>query len=611
MQTAERSHLDEKTNQKSRRSHKRADWRRLLELAKPEKTYLFLGTVALLLGTGTGLAAPSLVGILIDDVTQGGGRAAINRAALILLAVFGVSGAATAFRSYWFTVAGERVVARLRNRLYSAVIHREIGFFDQRRTGELMNRLSSDTTVLQNAVTVNLSMALRYGLQAVGAVVILLWISWKLTLVMLAVVPVVAIAASVYGRMVRKVSREVQDALARASEVAEETIAGIRTVRAFARESAESVRYEERVQASFDLARYRAFLGAVFSGGISFAGYGAIAAVLWYGGILLSEGRLSFGTLTSFILYTFMVAVSIGALASLWTDFAKAVGSSQRVFSLLDEGIEQQRTGGEKREEVSGQIRFEKVYFFYPSRPETPVLTDLDFHLMPGETVALVGPSGSGKSTVAALMSRLYEPSEGKIYLDDLPFTETDANWLRKQVGVVSQEPILFATTIQDNIRYGREDASLDAVKAAAVAANADAFIAEFADNYLTTVGERGVRLSGGQKQRVAIARALLKDPKILILDEATSALDAKTEHLVKEALERLMVGRTTLIIAHRLSTVQQADKVLVLNKGLIVEQGTHQDLLSKDGLYRRLVEHQFVSDASSHLEQKEPAAET
>ena len=581
-------------------SQNRSDWRRLLELATPEKTYLFFGTVALLVGTGTGLAAPSLVGLLIDDVTAGTGRAGINRAALFLLAVFGVSGVATALRSYWFTVAGERVVARLRARLYSAVIYRDIGFFDQRRTGELMNRLSSDTTVLQNAVTVNLSMALRYGLQAIGAVGILVWISWKLTLVMLAVVPLVAIGASFYGRMVRKVSRDVQDALARASEVAEETIAGIRTVRAFAREATEAGRYEERVQASFELARYRAFLGALFSGGISFAGYGAIAAVLWYGGILLSEGRLSFGTLTSFILYTFMVAVSIGALASLWTDFAKAVGSSQRVFSLLDEGSAYRPIGKKTLEKVAGHIRFEGVSFSYPSRSEIEVLTGLEFELSPGETVALVGPSGSGKSTIAALMSRLYEPSAGCIYVDGLSFAETDASWLRTQVGVVSQEPILFATTIEENIKYGRAEASADEIRAAAQAANAHAFIAEFSDGYRTTVGERGVRLSGGQKQRIAIARALLKDPKLLILDEATSALDANTEHLVKEALERLMVGRTTLIIAHRLSTVQQANKVLVLDRGQIVEQGTHQELLAKDGLYRRLVEHQFVSDTSS-----------
>lgn len=576
----------------------KSDWQRLLALARPEATMLLAGTLALLIGTGTALAGPALVGYLVDGVTEGSGRAGIDRAALWLLLVFALGGLATALRSYWFTVAGERVVARLRDQLYAAVIHREIAFFDERRTGELTNRLSSDTTVLQNAVTVNLSMALRYALQALGAIVILMWTSWQLTFVMLAVVPVVVIAAAVYGRLIRKVSRKVQDALAQASEVAEETIAGVRTVRAFAREEAEIKRYETRVLESFHLAKYRALLGSLFSGGVSFAGYGAIAAVLWYGGILLSEGTLSFGTLTSFLLYTFMVAFSIGALSGLWSDFARAAGASSRVFKLLDERVAMQTEPGRKPAATKGEVRFDNVDFSYPSRAETLVLRNLSFFLEPGEAVALVGPSGSGKSTVAALLSRLYEPQSGTLFLDGDAFHELDASWLRRQVGVVSQEPILFATSIKENIRYGREEANAEEIEAAARAANAHGFISDFADGYETTVGERGVRLSGGQKQRVAIARALIKDPKILILDEATSALDANTEHLVKEALERLMVGRTTLIIAHRLSTVQQADRVMVLDHGALVEQGRHQDLIEQNGLYRRLVEHQFIKES-------------
>jgi ABC transporter fused permease/ATP-binding protein len=567
----------------------------MLSLARPELAWLAVGTLALFVASGLSLSFPLIIGSLVDGVVEGGGTEAVDRWALILVAVFAGMGVATMLRAYLFTVAGERVVARLRQALFGALIHQEIGFFDMQRTGELTNRLASDTTVIQKAVTVNVSMLLRFVVQVVGAVAILAWLSWKLTIVMLAVVPIVAAGAGLYGRLIRRVSRKVQDALADSTAVAEETLAGVRTVRAFARERHEEQRYGSAVMRAFELARRRAWLGATFQGAVSFAGYGSIAAVLWYGGRMLSDGTMSFGELTSFLLYTFTVAFAIGALSGLWEDFAKALGASERVFELMDRKPEV--SGGRERlPRVQGQVRFDDVGFAYPSRPEMPVLAGFTVQLEPGEAVAVVGPSGAGKSTVAALMSRFYDPQAGAILLDGKPLSSLEPSWLREQVGVVSQEPILFATSIAENIRYGRPGASDSEVQAAAQAANAHDFVSGFPEGYATLVGERGVRLSGGQKQRIAIARAVLKDPKVLVLDEATSALDAESEHLVQEALERLMQQRTTLVIAHRLSTVRDADRVVVLDQGRVVQQGTHDVLVAQDGLYGRLVERQFTA---------------
>lgn len=576
---------------------RRLTLKRLVELARPEAVALSMGTVSLILAAGLNLLYPKFVQRIIDGVLEGAGREVVNGSASLLLVLFAVAAVFTGLRSYLFTVAGERVVARLRTDVYRSVMSQEIGFFDERRTGELINRLSSDTTVLQSAVTVNISMFLRFSAMGLGSLIILFFSSWRLTFVMLLTVPLVALGASWFGRVVRRISREAQDALADANNVAEETIGGVRTVRAFAREKEETERYGAAVERSFVLAKERARVASIFAGTASFGAYAAIAVVLWYGGILLADGRLTMGELTSFLLYTFTLAMSIAALSGLWQDFMKAVGASERVFELVDR-TPLVGSGERTPTKTKGAVRFEGVEFAYPTRPDSPVLTGLDLELAPGRVVALVGPSGGGKSTVAALLSRFYDPLRGRVLLDDVDYRELNTDWLRRQVGVVSQEPILFATSIQENILYGRPAASIEAVVAAAKAANAHEFITEFTAGYDTMVGERGVRLSGGQKQRVAVARALLKDPRILVLDEATSALDAESEHLVQEALVRLMAGRTTLVIAHRLSTVKEADCVLVLDGGRVVQSGPHSDLVEQEGLYRRLVQRQLRGGA-------------
>jgi ATP-binding cassette subfamily B protein len=570
------------------------DLRRLLSLVKPHWKGLAVATFALFVAAGISLLYPQAARIAIDDVIKAGEATDMKLLGLALLGIFAVQSLFGAIRYYLFTVIGDRVVADLRQRLFSAVLAQEMGFFDANRTGDLTSRLTSDTQAIQSAVTTNVSMALRYGAQAVGGVAILFFTSLKLSMVMIVAVPLVIGIAFFYGRMLRKLSRKVQDAIGDSTSVAEEAIGGIRTVRSFAREEHERASYDHDIERSFDIAKVRARLGAFFTGGVSFLGYGTIAVILWLGSIMVIDGEMTPGQLAAYILYTLFVAVALGVMSGLWTDFMKAVGAGERVFELIDrlpefEAAESPKTTPPTR----GNIELDQVTFRYPTRPEVEALKSVSFTVEPGEKVALVGPSGSGKSTVANLVARFYDPQVGQVRIDGDDIRQWDPDILRGAIGMVAQEPVLFSGTIRDNVQYGKLSATDDEVIDALRAANAWEFVSEFPGGLDNVIGERGVRLSGGQKQRVAIARAILKDPKILVLDEATSALDVESEALVQAALEKLMEGRTTIIIAHRLSTIANADRVVVLDRGRVVEQGTHQELMGGDDMYRRLVESQ------------------
>jgi ATP-binding cassette subfamily B protein len=569
--------------------------RRIGGLLREELPALSAGTVLLVAGAGLSLVYPQGIRIIVDGAIAGRDAAAVQRAALLLGVLAVVQGAAVAGRHLLFSLAGERGVRRVRDRLYRGLLGQEIAFFDASRTGELVSRLGTDCAAIQSLVSAHVSMAFRHVITALGALALLFVTSPRLTLVMLAVVPPVAIGAVAYGRKVRVLARRYQDALADASHVAEESLSAVRTVRAFNAEDAESARYEHATGDAYDAAKKRAYAGSTFMGAASAGGYLAMAVVLGYGGTLVARGVLTAGALTAFLVYTLFIAMSLGALAELWAEAMRGLGAADRVFALMDRVPGMPLAGGARPASCEGRLVFDGVRFTYPTRPDAEVLSGIELEIAAGEVVALAGASGAGKSTIAALVGRLYDPSAGRILLDGADLRDLDPSWLRAQIGVVPQEPVLFSASIEENVRYGRPGAGHEDVVLACSAAHADGFVRAFPDGYATRVGERGQQLSGGQRQRIAVARAVLKDPRILLLDEATSALDAESEALVQDALERLMRGRTAIIIAHRLSTVARADRVLVLDAGRVVESGPHAALMAAGGNYRRLVERQLL----------------
>lgn len=569
------------------------NFKKILRLSREEWPLLGLGLLFLAISSAALLAYPHFIKSIIDEAMAKKNHSDLNRAALIALGVFIIQAITSALRYFYFTLAGEKTVKRLRSKLFSQIMGQDITFFDGQKTGELLGRLGSDTALLQNALSVNISMLVRSFVQASGGVIMLFLTSAKLTTFILILIPPLGFLAARFGKKVKSISKKSQDSLATSTGVAEEGIGNVRTVKSFAQESYELARYSERLDHSFGLSKSKIRVVASFTNLVTIIGLSAVVFIIWYGGRLVIEGELSVGTLTSFLLYVITVAFSVGMLGSLWTDFMSAFGASSRIFELLDKSTEDLDQG--EKTFPSGAIEFKHVAFSYPARPGHLVLKDMSFIMNPHETIAVVGSSGAGKSTLVQLLLRFYEVTAGTILIGGKNAQELSLKTIRQSIGVVSQEPILVSESLLENIRYGHPDATTLEVEEAAKLAYAHDFIMSFPDGYQTLVGERGIQLSGGQKQRVAIARALLKKPKVLILDEATSALDSESEHLVQRALDRELGKRTTLIIAHRLSTVKRANKIIVMSEGAIVETGTHEELYqNEDGLYYKLVNKQL-----------------
>jgi subfamily B ATP-binding cassette protein MsbA len=571
------------------------DLLRLLVYAKPYGFRLSIGLLSLIVGNLIGLAFPKLVQYLIDAAFVDRDYAKLNKIALVIFASFAVQALFGFVRSYLFAFVSERILADIRTQIYTHLIGLPLTFFDNRRTGELVSRVTSDVTVIQTATTTSLTELLRQSMILVGGITIIAITNPKLTAVVLAIVPLVVLLTVFYGRYVRRMSTKVQDKLADANSVLEETLSAIRIVQSFAREGFEQNRYGAKIREALQTAMRRAVATGGFIAFIIFVVYSAIAAILWYGSRMVISGELTAGELTAFVLYTFVVAFTIGGMAELYAQFQQAIGATRRVFEILDTRPEiKDKENAEPLERAQGRVQLVDVRFTYSGERTLEILKGVTIDARAGEIIALVGPSGAGKSTLVSLIPRFYEVSSGAVLIDSKDVRDLQLKALRETIGMVPQETVLFGGTIRENIAYGKLEASDAEIEAAAKAANAHDFITEFPDAYDTIVGERGVKLSGGQRQRVAIARALLKNPAILILDEATSSLDSESERLVQEALEKLMQGRTTFVIAHRLSTVRRADRIVVLNEGRIVEEGTHEELLTSGGLYKQLYEIQF-----------------
>ncbi len=569
--------------------------RRLAPFVRPYRKALSFALVGVIFASALGLVYPEVLGRLVDTaLSPDADSSNLDLIALGLLAVFALQAGFNAIRLYYLGIMGEGVVADLRKATYNHLMTLPVKFFDNRKTGEITSRLTSDVAVLQSTVSTALAQALAQGVTFIGGVILMFLVSLRLSLTVLSFLPIAIVAAAFFGRRLRRISTEFQDRVADANSYAEEAIAANRVVKWFTFEQAEIERYDDAINASYRVAKRRARIQAWFTPLVTFVGFGTLAVVFWVGGRQVITGAMTTGDLVTFLLYTIIVAGAIGTFTGLYSQLQTSLGASKRVFEIMDERTDLvESTTPTTLGPVEGRVTFASVAFSYGDR-DTPVLTDVTLDVKPGETVALVGPSGAGKSTLVQLVPRFFDPDRGLVCLDGIRLVDLRISDVRHAMAAVPQETQLFSGTIAENLRVGKPSATDEELEAAATAAHAHEFITGFPDGYDTVVGERGVKLSGGQRQRVAIARALLKDPRVLILDEATSSLDSESEGLVQEALDRLMEGRTTFVIAHRLSTIRDADRILVIAEGRIVEEGSHDQLLGLGGLYADLYARQF-----------------
>ncbi len=578
------------------RTGKQVPWRRLFGYLRPHKWRMLVAILGLIVSSGVSLVFPLFIGQTIADVLSQGSLTQLNQFVALLVGLFVIMAVASFIQSYFLGVTGEKIVFELRTQLYQRLITLPLAFYGQHRVGELVSRLSSDVTLVRSMLTTNVTTILSSLISLIGSVVIVFTLNPSLTVFILVLAPILIAIAFLFGRPLERMSTRVQDDLAGATVTVEEGLSGIRTVKSFVREEYEDKRYRRdlgvTLQSAIRVVKARSAFGSL----MLFLGFGSIAAILWFGGRQVIEGTMTVGMITSFLIYGFLIAASLGGLAGLYGEFRAATGAIRRTFELLDtETTIVEAPNAQPLGAVAGGITFNNVSFGYEATAH--VLRNVTLDVRPGEIVALVGPSGAGKSTLFNLIPRFYDPDEGLVSIDGRDLRTVTKKSLRSQIGLVPQEAILFGGTVAENIRYGRLEAGEDEVVAAAKAAYAHDFILELPKGYDTPVGERGTKLSGGQRQRIAIARAILKDPRILLLDEATSALDSESEQAVQAALDVLMRNRTTVIIAHRLSTIQSAHRVIVLDHGRVVETGTHDELLVQNGLYAKLYTMQFSRD--------------
>ena len=568
-------------------------WRRVLAYLSPYKLRLFLAIVGVTLSAGLSLVFPAVIQSVVDSVFEDADLALLDSITLILLVVFLVRSVAAFVQNYNLNYVGERIVVDIRQELYAHLQFLSIKFYTDRRVGELVSRISSDVTVVRTVLTGNISTLLQQSLTLLGSIGIMFWLNWRLTLFIVVLMPIIVGVGFVLGSAIRRMSTRVQDEIAGATVVAEEVFQNIREVKSFVRENYEIQRYNSAIGVAFRAAVKLLTVRSIFGPIIGFFAFAGLALILWFGGREVLDGRLSAGELIAFLIYGMTVAGSFAGLINLYSQFQEALGATKRVFQILDTAPDiQDSATARELVAVDGSISMRDVRFSYDDGNE--VLSCINLDIAAGEIIALVGPSGAGKSTLFNLIPRFYDPDTGVIRIDGHDIRDLTQSSLRQHVGVVPQETLLFGGSIRENILYGKLDADEEELIAAARSANAHDFITALPKAYDTIVGERGVKLSGGQRQRVAIARALLKNPAVLLLDEATSSLDNESEQLVQDALGKLMQNRTTLIIAHRLSTVRIAHRIAVIDAGRLTELGTHEQLIAQQGLYAKLYEMQF-----------------